>query len=48
MKTQVTLNSLRSRVVYKVQVRADTAMLPGAWSRPQRFSVGEWRDIKDS
>lgn len=38
-KTQVTLNRLRSRVVYKVQVRADTAMLPGAWSRPQRFSV---------
>nr|BAE42738.1 unnamed protein product [Mus musculus] len=37
-KTQVTLDGLRSRVMYKVQVRADTARLPGAWSHPQRFS----------
>ncbi|XP_031196035.1 interleukin-12 receptor subunit beta-1 isoform X2 [Mastomys coucha] len=37
-KTQVTLGGLRSRVMYKVQVRADTARLPGAWSHPQRFS----------
>lgn len=42
-KTQVTLGGLRSRVMYKVQVRADTARLPGAWSHPQRFSFGEWR-----
>lgn len=40
-KTQVTLDKLRSRVVYKVQVRADTARLPGVWSHPQRFSFGE-------
>lgn len=39
-KTQVTLDGLRSRVMYKVQVRADTARLPGAWSHPQRFSFG--------
>ncbi|XP_034376730.1 interleukin-12 receptor subunit beta-1 [Arvicanthis niloticus] len=37
-KTQVTLDKLRSRVVYTVQVRADTARLPGVWSHPQRFS----------
>uniref|UniRef100_A0A8C2MQN3 Interleukin-12 receptor subunit beta-1 n=1 Tax=Cricetulus griseus TaxID=10029 RepID=A0A8C2MQN3_CRIGR len=37
-KTQVTLQGLRSGVVYKVQVRADTARLLGSWSRPQRFS----------
>ncbi|XP_028641930.1 interleukin-12 receptor subunit beta-1 [Grammomys surdaster] len=37
-KTQVTLDKLRSRVVYKVQVRADTARVPGVWSHPQRFS----------
>ncbi|OBS76573.1 hypothetical protein A6R68_16944 [Neotoma lepida] len=37
-KTQVTLRGLRSGVVYKVRVRADTARLPGAWSRPQPFS----------
>lgn len=42
-KTQVTLGGLRSRVVYKVQVRADTGSLAGAWSHPQRFSFGEWR-----
>lgn len=41
-KTQVTLQGLRSGVVYKVQVRADTARLLGSWSRPQRFSFGEW------
>lgn len=40
-KTQVTLDKLRSRVVYTVQVRADTARLPGVWSHPQRFSFGE-------
>ncbi|GAB1293275.1 Interleukin-12 receptor subunit beta-1 [Apodemus speciosus] len=39
-KTQVTLDGLRSRVVYKVRVRADTEHFPGAWSRPQRFSFG--------
>ncbi|XP_051025784.1 interleukin-12 receptor subunit beta-1 [Acomys russatus] len=39
-KTQVTLQGLRSGVMYKVQVRADTARLPGAWSRPQSFSFG--------
>ncbi|XP_049983601.1 interleukin-12 receptor subunit beta-1 isoform X4 [Alexandromys fortis] len=37
-KTEVTLQGLRSGVVYKVQVRADTAQLRGAWSRPQHFS----------
>ncbi|XP_052018354.1 interleukin-12 receptor subunit beta-1 isoform X2 [Apodemus sylvaticus] len=37
-KTQVTLDGLRSRVVYKVQVRADTERLRGAWSPAQRFS----------
>ncbi|XP_040598037.1 interleukin-12 receptor subunit beta-1 isoform X3 [Mesocricetus auratus] len=37
-QTQVTLEGLRSGVVYKAQVRADTARLVGSWSRPQRFS----------
>lgn len=37
-KTEVTLQGLFSGVVYKVQVRADTARLRGAWSRPQHFS----------
>lgn len=41
-KTEVTLQGLRSGVVYKVQVRADTARLRGTWSRPQHFSFGEW------
>ncbi|CAH6779751.1 interleukin-12 receptor subunit beta-1 [Phodopus roborovskii] len=37
-KTHVTLQGLHSGVVYKVQVRADTAQLLGFWSRPQRYS----------
>nr|XP_048283154.1 interleukin-12 receptor subunit beta-1 isoform X2 [Myodes glareolus] len=37
-KTEVTLQGLRIGVVYKVQVRADTAQLQGSWSRPQHFS----------
>ncbi|CAO2612519.1 Interleukin-12 receptor subunit beta-1, partial [Lemmus lemmus] len=37
-KTELTLQGLRSGVVYKIQVRADTAGLRGAWSRPQHFS----------
>ncbi|XP_029415228.1 interleukin-12 receptor subunit beta-1 [Nannospalax galili] len=37
-ETQVTLQGLRTGVVYTVQVRADTEWLPGAWSQPQRFS----------
>nr|XP_048283156.1 interleukin-12 receptor subunit beta-1 isoform X4 [Myodes glareolus] len=39
-KTEVTLQGLRIGVVYKVQVRADTAQLQGSWSRPQHFSFG--------
>ncbi|KAL6039900.1 hypothetical protein STEG23_004317 [Scotinomys teguina] len=41
-ETRVTLQGLRSGVVYKVQVRADTARLPGAWSLPQRVSFVVW------
>ncbi|XP_055474749.1 interleukin-12 receptor subunit beta-1 [Psammomys obesus] len=37
-KTQETLQGLRSGVVYRIQVRADTLRLLGAWSRPQRYS----------
>lgn len=44
-KTQVTLQGLRSGVTYKVQVRADTARLPGAWSRPESFSFSKWGQL---
>ncbi|XP_048196650.1 interleukin-12 receptor subunit beta-1 [Perognathus longimembris pacificus] len=38
-ETRVTLQGLRAGVVYSVQVRADSAWLPGTWSPPQRFRL---------
>ncbi|XP_052608558.1 interleukin-12 receptor subunit beta-1 isoform X2 [Peromyscus californicus insignis] len=38
-ETRVTLRGLRGGGAYRVQVRADTARLPGAWSPAQRFPL---------
>ncbi|XP_023481237.1 interleukin-12 receptor subunit beta-1 isoform X2 [Equus caballus] len=39
-ETRATLGGLRAGAAYTVQVRADTETRRGAWSPPQRFSVG--------
>ncbi|XP_027627078.1 interleukin-12 receptor subunit beta-1 [Tupaia chinensis] len=38
-ETQATLRGLRAGAAYSVQVRADTAWVQGAWSRPQHFRL---------
>nr|XP_044998430.1 interleukin-12 receptor subunit beta-1 [Jaculus jaculus] len=38
-QTRVTLRHLRGGTLYSVQVRADAAWRPGAWSSPQRFRL---------